>query len=167
MAYMSVDSLRNNLTNPARGYLWEALIPNPPSGDSETMLLRCVSASLPSRSFGAILIPFKQSAGVKFPGKLTYDHIIDLTFLEGEDRAMFDAFYEWCNTIVNDKTGVGSVSVKTDIYLHLLNTDGEVALKIRLVGCYPERMSDVPLDMGSEAEMRFTIGFSFDRWEKG
>jgi hypothetical protein len=162
---MSVDSLRNNLTNPARAYLWEVVIPTPLAGETEDYLLRAQSTSLPERSFGEILIPYKQSAGIKFPGKLTYSHTWDLTFIENEDREVLTSFYEWCNQIIDDRLNTGSVTIKTDVYLHLLNTDGEVALRVRLMGCYPQRMSDAPLDYASEDPIRFTVTFSFDRWE--
>lgn len=165
MAKMSVDSLRNNLTNPARAYLWEVIFPTPLKGDAETFLLRAQTTTFPERSFGSILIPYKQSAGIKYPGKLTYPHTWDLTFVEGEDRKILQSFYDWCNEVINDRTNTGSVVVKTDIYLHLLNTDGDVSMKVKLMGCYPERMSDVSLGYDTEAPMMFTITFSYDHWE--
>ena len=164
MAKMSVDSLRNNLTNPARAYLWEVLIPNPGAGDSETLLLRCQTTSIPGRSVGEIHIPFKQSAGVKFPGKLIYTHTWDLTFNEGEDREIFKAFYDWCQNVIHDKYNTGDVVVKTDIYLHLLDTNGTVSMKIKLIGTYPQEVGDVALDYTTEDPVRFTVKFSYDRW---
>jgi len=165
MAKMSADSLKNNITNPARSYLWEVIFPTPLKGNAETYLLRAQSTTMPERSFGSILIPYKQSAGIKYPGKLTYPHAWDITFVEGEDREMIQNFYDWCNEIINDRTNIGAVRIKTDLYLHLINTDGTVAKKINMMGCYPERMSDVNLDYASEEEMKFTITFSYDRWE--
>lgn len=164
MAKMSADSLRNNITNPARSYLWEVLVPTPLQGDAETYLLRAQTTTMPERSFGEILIPYKQSAGIKFPGKLAYPHTWDITFIEGEDRKILQSFYDWCNDIIDDKTNTGSIIIKTDLYLHLLDTDGSVALKIKLTGCYPQRMSDVPLDYSAEDPIKFTITFSYDKW---
>lgn len=165
MVEMNVDSLRNNITNPARAYLWEVIIPNPPEGSTETIMLRAQTTSMPERSFGSILIPFKQSAGVKFPGKVTYTHDWDVTFVEGEDREMLETFYNWMNNIVHDKFYTGSGDFKTDIYLHLINQDWTIAKKIKLVGCYPQRISDVNLPMEGEDAVMFTVTFSFDRWE--
>ena len=165
MTEMSIDSLRNNLANPARVYLWEVVMPNPLEGDTETLLLRAQTTALPERSFGSILIPFKQTAGVKFPGKVTYTHTLDMTFIEGEDRKILDTFYKMMNAIIDDKSGIGTLSYKRDIYIHLINQDGSVEKKIKLVGTYPERMSGVELNQESETPMIFTITFSFDRWE--
>jgi len=165
MVEMNVDSLRNNITNPARNYLWEVIIPSPPEGSTETIMLRAQTASIPERSFGSILIPFKQTGGVKFPGKITYPHTWDVTFVDGEDREMLKTFYDWMNQIIHDRFFIVSVDFKTDIYLHLINQDNTVAKKIKLVGTYPERLADVNLPQDSEDAIMFTVTFSYDRWE--
>ena len=165
MVQMSVDSLRNNLTNPARVYLWEVVMPNPLEGDTETLLLRAQTTALPERSFGSILIPFKQTGGVKFPGKTTYTHALDITFIEGEDRQILTTFFDMMDDIIGSASGIGQLNYKRDIYIHLLNQDGVVAKKIKLIGTYPERMSGVERNHESETPMQFTITFSFDRWE--
>lgn len=165
MAKMSADSLKNNLTNPARTYLWEVLIPNPGEGDTETYLLRAQSSEIPERGFGEILIPFKQSAGIKFPGKIQYPQKWDVTFVESEDRQIMQDVYDWMNNIIHDRFQVGNPVIKTDIYFNLINTDGSIAKKIRLVGTYPERMSNVAMDADSEDACKFTTTFSYDRWE--
>jgi hypothetical protein len=165
MTEMSIDSLRNNLSNPARVYLWEVIMPNPLEGDTETLLLRAQTTALPERSFGSILIPFKQTGGVKYPGKITYTHALDITFIEGEDRAILETFYNMMEDIISSKTGIGTLSYKRDFYIHLINQDGSVAKRIKLVGTYAERMSGVEMNHESETPMTFTITFSFDRWE--
>ena len=50
-------------------------------------------------------------------------------------------------------------------FIHLQNTDGAIADKYKIVGSYPERMSGVQLDMASEEPIKYTITFSYDRWE--
>ena len=166
MPEMSVNSLKNNLTNPARTYLWEVMLANPLGGDTETLLLRCRSTSIPGVSVGGILISYKQTGGVKYPGKKTYSHVWACTFVEGEDRAMWDAFYAIAQAIINDETGVGALSIKRDIYLHLINTDGTVSKKIKLIGAYVESQDDVALSHESETEINIAITFSYDYWTK-
>jgi hypothetical protein len=167
-AQMSVNSLQNNLLNPARLFMWEMIIPKPIGGDSETMMLRCQSTTKPGRSVGEILIPYKQTAGIKYPGKLVYTHTIDFTFIEGEDREVFKGLYDWCNAVISDINGIsqGQLSVKTDIYLNLLNTDGTTAESIKLKGCYCQGIGDTPLSYNDEGAMIFTGTFSYDSWVK-
>ena len=89
----SYDVLKNNLTNPQRTYLWEVLIPKPVGGgSSETFAVRAQSTEIPGASFATINIPYKQTAGVVFAGKLQYDHKWNATFIEGEDHIVYDAF---------------------------------------------------------------------------
>lgn len=167
MTQMGVTNLKSNLTNPARVYLWEVLIPNPiGGGDYETLMLRAQSTSQPERSVGAINIPFKQSAGIVYPGKLTYPHTWDVTFVEGEDRAIFDAFYAWAQKIVHDKDNVSSGEIKTNLYLNLVDTKGDINKRIKLVGCYPQAIGAVTLDYGAEGQVALPVTFAYDSWEE-
>ena len=166
---MSADNLKNNLSNPARAYLWEAMFTNPIGGGSaEVLMLRCQSANIPGRSVGEILIPFKQTAGIKFPGKLTVSHTWTTTFVEGMDKKVFNAIHAWNQAVVHDRLGVGGpdVTIKANEYLRLLDTQGNVIMKIKFVGMYPQAVDDVPVAMDSEAAVYYSVTWSFDHWEE-
>ena len=103
MALMGQDSLKANLTNPARSYLWDVLVPVPVGdGDSTTYQVRAQSTQIPGRKNESIAIPYKQTAGVVVAGKLSYDHTWTCEFIEGEDKKVFDAVYSWQQKIVHD-----------------------------------------------------------------
>ena len=166
---MDIDSLRNNLSNPARTYMWEVLIPQMPGGgSSEDLELRGASASIPGRSVGAISIPFKGTAGMKVPGKNKMDQTWKVTFREATDSKVFDALNAWQEYILSAKTGTGSLdpAVKTTLYLNLLNLEGETWSQIKLHGCYVEAIDAVDLSYEDEGVVVFGCTFSYDRWEK-
>jgi hypothetical protein len=166
---MSAEALKNELTNPARPYLWEVVIPDPPSGTIDLWRLRCQTAAQPGRSFGSFLIPFKATGGIKYNGKLTYSHTLEMTFIENEDRETFEALYEWCQDIVHDSEGIGSgdAEIKRDIYITLLNTAGAINKTIKLIGCWPENVADNPLvSEEGTGGMPFTVTMAYDRWER-
>lgn len=166
---MNADSFKNNLSNMARAFNFEAVIPNPRGGgDSRTLSLRCISASVPGRSFTKIHIPFKQTAGVDYAGKLEYDHTWTLTFVEGEDRAIFDAFYNWSQLIIDDYsgTGVADPGYKADAYITLLTrAEGLVNNKIKLIGCWPSKIAEITVGNDQDKEVQLSVTLSFDRWE--
>lgn len=165
---MGVDTVKTTLGNAARIFLWEILIPAPiGGGNSEVLTARCQSTKLPGRSFGDILIPFKQTAGFRVPGKLTYSHNWDLEFIEGEDKKVFDAINAWQEAVISsgDGTGGGDTAIKQDIYLSLQTTDGSAYSKIKLIGCYPKEVADVDLNFSTEEVIKFRVTFSYDRWE--
>jgi len=166
---ISVENLKANLTNPARVYMWDVVIPSPVGGgDSNTLMLRCQSTNMPGRSVGNIAVPYKQSAGIQFMGKLTYSHTWECTFIEGEDANVFSAFYDWAQSQINDRDniGIGDNLIKTDIILRLVTTKGSEYLSIKLIGCYVDSMADVPLAYDTEDPVRLTVTFRYDRWEK-
>lgn len=168
---MDIDSLRSNLSNPARTYMWEVLIPQIPGGDganSEDLELRGFSAAIPGRSVGVIKIPFKGTAGMKVPGKVTMSQTWTVQFREAMDAKVFDALHGWQQFILNAKTGVGNLDalVKTTLYLNMLNLEGATWMTIKLLGAYIENMADVPLSYADEGVVVFSCTFSYDRWEK-
>ena len=169
MGNMGADSLANNLSNPARTYLWEVMFANPVGGgDKDVLTLRCQTTNLPGRSVGEILIPFKASPGIKVPGKLTMSHTWVSSFIEGADKKVFAALHAWQQIITHDRLNIGgpTIAIKTDIYLRLLDTKGAVYLKIRLVGCYVQAVDDVALAYTDEDTIKYSATFSYDFWEE-
>jgi len=166
---MNVDALANNLSNPARSYMFEVLFPQIPGGGSSADLeIRAYSASIPGRGVGSIHIPFKGTAGMKVPGKVKMEQAWKASFRESIDAKTFDALNDWFQYIMDARTGVGTPDplTKTNIYLHCLDLEGNAWLKIKLVGCYIETMDDAPVAHETEEVISFNATFSYDRWEK-
>lgn len=166
---MSIDALRNNLTNPARVYMWDVVIPNLPGGGNEdTIEIRGFSSAIPGRAVGEILLPFKGTAGMKVPGKLDLTHTWAVTFRESTDKKTFEALHAWQEAIIGVKTGIGGPDpmVKADLYLRCLDLNGSPWLKIKLVGCYVQGIDEVPLSYDADGVIMYTCTFSYDYWHE-
>lgn len=169
MSNMSADNLRNNLNNPARLYLWDVVFINPVGGgDADALELRCQTATIPGRSVGEILVPFKGTAGIKFTGKLTMSHTWVASFVEGIDKKVFNALHAWQQAIMNARTGIGGLDtmIKANIFLRLIDVAGNVFMKIKLVGCYLQAVDDVPVAFDTEGVVMYGTTFSYDYWEE-
>lgn len=171
MPKMGADNLKASLSNPARVYLWEVIIPNVLGGgaDPEDLLVRCQSTNIPGRQQGQIVVPYKQTAGIVYPGKLAYGgHTWQSTFVEGEDKVIHDFVYNWQQIVVSDRDGVGNgdENVKADILLSMVTTKGDEYMRIKLFGCYPQEIGDVALSYDTEAMIMYPVTFAFDRWER-
>ena len=169
MANMSADNLKQNLSNPAKTYLWEVVFSNPiGGGDAEALELRCQSTSVPGRGVGEILVPYKNTPGIKYPGKPTVPHTWACVFIEGTDGKIFEALNAWNQAINDIRTGIGGADplIKADIYLRLLDPPGTVFQKIKLVGCYIQDIPDTPVAYEDEANIMYSVTFSYDYWEK-
>lgn len=165
---MNQDFLKANLTNPLRTFIWDVIVPTViGGGNSDVLQARARSASIPARSVGAILVPYKQTAGIKFPGKLTYDHTWAVTFIEGEDNKVHSAIYAWQQQLVHDQTGIGAGDdkIKTNLYFNMVSTKGEDIRQIKLIGCYPESVGAVEMTQDGEGLVNFAVTFAFDSWE--
>ena len=167
MPSMSADNLKNDISNPAKTYLWDVVFANVIGGGNRDHLeLRAQSTMIPGRSFGEILVPFKGTPGIKFPGKLTMTHIWSAVFVEGTDQEVFNAVYGWSQAIQNARLGTGGPDslIKSDVYLRLLNQQGAVIKKFKLVGCYPQAVDDIPLAYEDEGNIMYNVSFSYDYW---
>ena len=166
---MGADSLKANLSNPARPYLWEVIIPAPiGTGDTTLFQVRAQSSEIPGKDFGAIEIPYKQTAGVIVAGKLKYDHTWSCTFIEGEDKKVFDAIYSWQQNIVDNVTGigVGDPLYKTDVYINSIKTSGDTFMKIKMKGAWIKTVGKVALSYADENKIvTYDVTFEFDSWE--
>lgn len=168
MANMSAENLKNNVSDYQRAYWWDIVIPNLiGGGDAGALEVRAQSTQVPGRSFGEILIPYKGSAGFKVPGKLVMSHVWPCVFIEGLDRKVFDAILGWKQAVTDARTGKGGPDsiIKKDLYLRLTDGNGNVTNKIKLVGCYPQAVDDVPVAYDTEAVIMYNVTFSYDYWE--
>ena len=168
MGNMGVDSLKANLTNPARSYLWDVIIPVPVGdGDNTTYQLRAQSTEIPEVSTGATNIPYKQTGGVEVAGKKVYSHTWACTFLEGEDTLMYDALYGWCQKVVHDVAGVGvgDPLYKTDAYVNLLGVDGSTTKKFKLKGAWIQTIGSTSLSYADDGVIKYSVTFRFDSFE--
>ena len=169
MANMGVDNLKNNLTNPARTFLWDVLIPVPiGDGDSTTYQIRAQSSEIPARGNGVIKIDYKATAGIRVAGKINYgDNTWGCTFIEGEDKKVFDAIWSWQQKIVDNVAGigVGDPFYKTDAYITLLKVDGSAFMKLKMKGAWVSDMGKTALSYATEDTVKYSVTFTFDSVE--
>ena len=165
---MGVDSLKANLTNPARVYLWDVIIPAPiGTGDTTTYQVRAQTSQVPQVSDAPIHIDYKQTAGVQVSGKKEYEHTWACTFLEGEDHKVYDALYSWTQTIVHDVTGVGvgDPLYKTDVYLNLVTVAGSNYMSVHLKGAWIQTIGTFEVSYATNDVIKYTVTFQFDSIE--
>ena len=169
MPNMGMDSLKQNLSNPQRVFMWEFEIPAPKGlGTSDIWILRTQATAEPGRSFTPIEIPFKGTGGLVVPGKEKYEHTIKVSMLEGEDAKSYEAIQSWMKLIRDNVTGVGlsDPSLKTDGVVSLIDTKGIVTKRVKIVGMWPQDKGAVNLSYESNEVQKYDITFAFDRWEE-
>jgi hypothetical protein len=147
--------------------MWDILIPVPiGEGQTTTYQIRAQSTQIPGRSNDAIAIPYKQTAGVMVAGKAVYPHTWTCSFIEGEDKLVFDAIYSWQQQIVDDGfgVGIGDQGYKTDIHMTLLTTQGDTFMNIKLKGAWIQNMENVALAYADNETIKYQVTFEYDYW---
>ena len=163
----SVEILKASLTSPARSYLWDVIFPAPfGGGDSQLLMVRAQTTSVPDVKIGQIKVPYRQTGGVAYHGKLVYGQTWDVEFIEGEDAAMFQEFTTGLSRVVDPLTGIGTpdYAMKAPVVMTLDSTDDFPYQTIQLFGCWVMGVGAIPLDMGSDKEIKVKATLSYDYW---
>ena len=165
-----ISALSANLGTPQRSFLWQVVFPNIIGGgsDTTTLLLRAQSASMPERSQGAIEINFQQGPKLQIPGRLEYPHTWDVVFVEGEDSAIFSAFYGWAQQMVNDVTNLAGgefADISTTALFQLLSADGStVTNEYTFNSIWVQKIGQVSLDYTDQNVVKIPITFRYQSW---
>lgn len=173
---VTVETLMGNLTNPARGYMWEVICVGgiPGGGSVRSLQLRCMTADIPGRDVGKIHVPFRQTGGFNVAGRVKYDQSLPVSFIEGEDGQVFDALLNWQELTVADKRrsrpslGDQQGGYKREVHLRLTQAvDGQVPWRIiMLAGCFPENVAKVPVTQeNSDRPLLVSATLNFDLWD--
>ena len=163
----SVEVLKAALTSPARSFLWDVIFPSPfGGGNSELLMVRAQTTSIPEVKIGQIKVPYRQTGGVAYHGKLQYGQSWDVEFVEGEDAEMFSEFCRGLAVAVDPATGLGTPDnrVKGPVVMQLDATDDVPYKQIQLIGCWVMAVGQIPLAMASDKEITVKATLSFDYW---
>lgn len=95
---MGIGSLKAQLSNPQRAFLFEVRIPTPQGGGVTSpaiVTVRAEATKIPKRSNTPIKLAYKQTAGIVIKGADTLTHTWKVTFKEGEDAAIYTMVRKW------------------------------------------------------------------------
>ena len=165
-----ISAFSSNLGTPQRSFLWQVVFPTIIGGgsDTNTMLLRAQTASMPERSQGVIKIPFQQGPALQIPGKLEYPHLWDVTFVEGEDAQVMSAFYGWAQQMVDDVTNIAGgdfADVSTSALFQLLSADGStVTSEYTFNSIWVQKIGQVTTDYENQTIIKIPITFAYQSW---
>jgi hypothetical protein len=168
---MGIGSLRANLTNPQRAFLWEVRIPHPMGGSATlpaVITVRATSTSIPARSNSPIDIPYKQTAGMRIYGKDKLTHEWKVSFQEGEDVAIYTMIRKWQDIMIDARTGTGTVgaqSYQSDVFCALLDVSGNDTLVVKWKDSWISNVGEPALSYQDSAIVKYDVTFSFNSFE--
>ena len=168
MASNHVTQLRS-IGEPARQYLWEAIIPGSlPGGtggggnDNQLFTYRAMSTTLPDSVVEVYEHQFKSDKS-NFAGRNASAKTFDVTFIDSTDLFVFKNMTLW-----NKYTQTHNKSeYSKDLSLRLLGrTELEpILLTLTLIQCFPESVQAVSLDYASNDPINIPITFRYDDTE--
>lgn len=142
-------------------------LPSGVSGNLRDLTFRVKTTQFPGANLDAVEVELH---GVKlvFAGRATYDHEFTVTFYEGVDWSVRNAFYSWRELMRSWQNNSGSTSdlYKSSCTLSLYDDFPNESKTIKLAGVWPKTINSVDLDGGESAAVMMSVTFSFDYIEE-
>lgn len=137
--------------------------------DAETKFqFSCTGTSLPGIQSNTIDVWYMGRA-VKVAGDRTFE-ALTLTILNDNDWKIRTAFEQWMNGINNHRENVGAVhpdEYQVDALLEQLDRRGNVIARYRLIGAFPEDVSNIELNYSSVDTIEdFNVTLAYQWWER-
>ena len=166
MADLHVAEIRGVGVEPARQYLWEVSMAAIPSagGSVDTlkqMTFRAMSTTVPDKVTEVFEMMYK-SAKVSFAGRDASGKTFDITFWDGEDLKIYNAFFGWLEYM---KDHVKRDYI-TDVFMTLLGRDNNPISKFKLVDAFPENLQPLTLDYSVNDPINIPVTFRYDDCEQ-
>ena len=168
-----IDDFKANLIGGgARANQFRVTI-TPPSGIAIGLDVRRASflvraSNLPAQTLAEIAIPFR-GRQIYIAGDREFTDPWSVTFLNVTDFMIRNAMERWSNGIndLADGTGVIAPSdYQTDLLVEQLDRSGDTLKKYTFRGSYPQDMSPIDLNYGTNDEIeRFTVTFAYQYYE--
>jgi hypothetical protein len=148
--------------------------------DSEEMLLRAKTASLPAKSIGELTTEFMGSKLV-YPGKATVDGDLSITFDEFQDMKISRILHKWSNLVFNhaigqdfDAQGITggaysnylkdyTATIIVDLYDSTLTSKLPISYKFRF--CWPKEIAAAELQMEGQDKVTRQVTFRYSTFE--
>lgn len=171
----NVNEFRSQMVGDgARPNLFEVSMPFPgfsQPGDAQRKLtFMCRTAQLPGSTIGVVPVQYF-GRELKFAGNRSFTDF-NITVINDEDFIVRNAFERWLNGInshsLNLRTPLagspGSYTVDADVTQY--GKKGDVLKKYRFLGMFPQDISPIDVDWGSnDAIEEFSVSLSFQWWE--
>jgi len=176
-----------NLPDLQKTWMWEWVVMDANKidsviSDSEDLIIRCRTASIPSRGTEVMESNFM---GMKqyFMGKPVIESNISTTFEETEDQKVMHFLYAWRQAMFNVNPveggdGIANVgmpgaslfdkkrNLAKTCYLKMYKSEGTLLpYMIKFVNTWPENVDAVSLDYGSNEGVKYNVNWKFDFWQ--
>lgn len=159
MANPHVEQVRQIGVELQRAYMWDIIIAAipVPTPDARQFTFRAMSTSLPDKAIESYDHNFK-STKTMHPGRDASAKSFDLTFIDGEDLAIYRTFHLWVDAALRLPKNL----ITTAVVMNLLSRDDEVRMVLTLQDCYPENLQAVTLEYGGSDPINVPVTLRYD-----
>jgi len=129
--------------------------------------LYATAYSVPGRSITDIPVPF-QGFNFHIPGQVTYEpNPWQITFNTPGDYLVRNALERWSFATINEDTSCGQFNFPCDtasIDIAVLSPKCKIMRVYRLIGVYPQNISEIAYDQSAIERTTFTASFHYQMW---
>ena len=136
-------------------------------GEIEELAFLCKTTQLPAMNIPSFTVPFR-GRQLKMAGDRTFD-VWTVTILNDTDFAIRNPMERWMNGMNAHSANTGlstPIAYEADLLVEQLDRSGDTLKKYTFRGSYPQDMSPIDLNYGTNDEIeRFTVTFAYQYFE--
>lgn len=162
-----------SLTDPLTSSLYELILPTideviQPAGWEGSRLLRiaCQTCTLPSKTITPVDLEVHAHI-LHFTGKVTFDGVMNVTFVETRNMSVHTYLYNWMAFIKDHNTQLGyyKATYGKNAILNVFDQNQVTVGSFQLYGFWPSMIPEITFD-STETAVTLPAQFSYDYWER-
>lgn len=161
---LSIDNFKSKI-NPAVTNRYNIIISNPDILETPYSFL-AKEVTLPGQNINSTTIMI-QGMNRNVASNIDFD-AISITFVVDRDMKIYKAIEKWQNNIYNKSERINYFlnDYKSDMFIEVLNKNGEVVMKVKVFDVWPKSIPDTQLGYDNDSQS-FELNVSFENygWE--
>lgn len=136
------------------------------SGSANALRIQCQQVSIPSKTVEAVQVDLAANT-LMFAGRMTFDHTMNITFVENRRMDIFNTLNGWAEYCRNKETQLGQYKAKysTTAELYVYDQIGTVIKMFKIFGLWINVIPEYQFDSSAANLITCASQFQYDYWE--
>lgn len=155
------------LPDPLTSDLYEFVIDRiPGGGDQRALRIQCQQVSVPSKTVEAVQVDLAANT-LMFAGRMTFDHSMNVTFVENRRMDIYNALDVWAEYCRNKETQLGHYKAEysSSAQLYVYDQKGVMIKNFRIFGLWINVIPEYQFDSSTATLITCAATFQFDYFE--
>lgn len=136
------------------------------NGGGNALRIQCQQVSVPSKTVEAVPVDLAANT-LMFAGRMTFDHTMNITFVENRRMEIFNTLNNWAEYARNKETQLGhyKADYSSTAELYVYDQIGTVIKTFKIFGLWINVIPEYQFDSSAANLITCASQFQYDYWE--